>query len=152
MKLIADHPLLVYLEDAFAEADMEGFRTMKRALARKYPHVQMGIFFKSMEHMQSMTTFEPLDEEEMGQWQQKLEASKAEDEKNNIFVKDDVPMVVGQKNANKFTPHIGQFRSGQLATVSELVQMYQYVLNLREECQFGLAFDDRGFEDISVNS
>jgi enolase len=68
LKLITDHPLLCYLEDAFSEQDMEGFRTFKRALARKFPSVQMGVFYKSMEHMQSMTTWEGLDEEESQQW------------------------------------------------------------------------------------
>lgn len=68
MKLIQDHPLLTYLEDAFAEADVEGCRTFKRALARKCPNVQMGVFFKSVEQMQAMTLWEPLDEEEAAQY------------------------------------------------------------------------------------
>jgi hypothetical protein len=52
--MITDHPLLTYIEDAFAEADTEGMRQFKRTLARKAPQVQMGCTFKSFELMQQM--------------------------------------------------------------------------------------------------
>lgn len=54
LKMITDHPLVTYIEDAFAEADTEGMRQFKRTLARKAPQVQMGCFFKSFELMQQM--------------------------------------------------------------------------------------------------
>lgn len=62
--MIADHPLLSYLEDAFAESDVEGYRNFKRTLIKKYPHVQLGIQFKSIEQMMNLTSWEPLTEEE----------------------------------------------------------------------------------------
>jgi enolase len=61
LKLIQDHPLLCYLEDAFADADAEGFRTFKRMLARKAPYVQLGVQVKSIEQLQQATQFEELD-------------------------------------------------------------------------------------------
>jgi enolase len=39
LKMIAEHPLLGYIEDAFAENDMEGHRNFKRTLSKKFPHV-----------------------------------------------------------------------------------------------------------------
>lgn len=63
---------------------------------------------------------------------------------------DDVPQVVGQKNASKFTPHIAQLRTGNLSTVTEMIQIYQFILNQEENNQFGLALDDRTYEDVSV--
>lgn len=124
LKMIQDHPLLAYLEDAFAEVDIESSRQFKRTLARKYPQVQMGIFFKSVENLQNMTSWEPLDEDESTQWQQKVEIARGEDEKTNSMFLDDVPQVVGHKNASKFTPHVAQLRTGNLATVTEMVQIY----------------------------
>jgi len=62
--MIADHPLLSYLEDAFAESDLEGYRNFKRTLSKKYPLVQLGIQFKSVEQMMNLTSWEPLTEDE----------------------------------------------------------------------------------------
>jgi len=39
LKMIQDHPLLAYIEDAFADPDLEGARNFKRSIARKAPHV-----------------------------------------------------------------------------------------------------------------
>ena len=71
MKLIADHPLLAYIEDGFAESDSEGFRSFNRSLRRKYPHVKTGMNFKSVEHLHAVTLWEPLTEEEREQWVEK---------------------------------------------------------------------------------
>lgn len=62
--MIADHPLLGFIEDAFAENDMEGYRNFRRTLNKKFPFVQLGVSFRSIDHMKNMTTWEQLNEEE----------------------------------------------------------------------------------------
>jgi len=55
----------------------------------------MGIFFKSVESLQTMTSWEPLDDDETAQWQQKVDTARGEDEKSSSIFLDDVPQVVG---------------------------------------------------------
>lgn len=56
--MIQEHPLIGYLEDAFADNDFEGFRSFKRNLSKKFPHVQLGVQFKSVEQMKNVTSWD----------------------------------------------------------------------------------------------
>lgn len=71
-----------------------------------------------------MTSWEPLDDEEQTQYQERVQSAQAEDEKNGVCMANDVPQVVGNKNVNKFCPHVGHFRAGALSNVTELVNMF----------------------------
>lgn len=53
------------------------------------------------------------------------------------------------KNWNKVTPSVINLRAGKFATVSDLVDVIAYSKSLPEGQTFGVAIDDRTFEDVS---
>jgi len=70
IKLCNDHPLLTYIEDPFAEKDMEGYRKLKEALVEAgLLHVKIGIkgMFKSsnLHKVREVTSVRPLTAEEV---------------------------------------------------------------------------------------
>ena len=72
MKLCQDHPLITYIEDPFAEADMEGYRKFKDALQEAgLGHIKIGmkyIFRDSLlSRVQEVTSIRPLTAEEQKQ-------------------------------------------------------------------------------------
>lgn len=149
--MIAEHPLLSYIEDAFAENDTEGYRNFKRTLSKKFPHVQLGIQFKSIEHMKSVTNWEVLNEEEQAIYKQQAEVKFPEAQRSFDFILHaEFPPIVASKNATKFTPHSAYIRTGCLTTFSEVGSLFGYVGDLAEENQFRLVLDDRTYEDASV--
>lgn len=149
--MIADHPLLGFIEDAFAENDMEGYRNFRRTLNKKFPFVQLGVSFRSIDHMKNMTTWEPLNEEEQTTYNQQLEIKFPEAQRSDDFlIHVECPPIVGQKNIGKFTPHFAFLRSGALTTQSEFGAVFTYVGDLLAENQFGVVVDDRTYEDSSV--
>ena len=111
LKLIADHPLLTFIEDPFADTDNEAYRNFKAQLSLKYPHVHISRKFKDMQHLQAITMWDSLtmDEEEELRAKQ-LEAEEAA-ANANVAVQE-LARVVGEKNSSKFTPHFASFRSG----------------------------------------
>ncbi len=74
----------------------------------------------------------------------------AQDAKEGITGMHDLPLVVGNKNINKFTPHIAQIRTGALATWTDLSTIYRYIACQPPNYKIGLAVDDRTFEDASI--
>ena len=149
--MIAEHPLLSYIEDAFADNDTESYRNFKRTLSKKFPHVQLGIQFKSIEQMKSVTNWEVLNEEEQAVYRQQAEAKFPEAQRSFDFILNaELPPIVGSKNAAKFTPHTAYIRTGNLTTFSEVGSLFGYVGELAEENQFRLVLDDRTYEDTSV--
>lgn len=74
----------------------------------------------------------------------------SQDAKDNLPVIEDLPKVVGAKNATKFTPHVVQLRTGALTTWSDLAGFYKFIEDQNLETQFGVAVDDRTHEDHSV--
>ena len=42
-KMINDHPLLEYIEDGFADKDIQGYKKCIDKFAAELPHVQIGV-------------------------------------------------------------------------------------------------------------
>lgn len=59
----------------------------------------------------------------------------------------DIPPVIGEKNATKFTPHLASIRVGSFQTASDLQSLWTYVSGLQPHEQFNFILDDRTFED-----
>ena len=69
IKLCQDHPLITYIEDPFAEADMDGYRKFKDSLQEAgLGHIKIGmkhIFRDStLGKVQDVTNIRPLTAEE----------------------------------------------------------------------------------------
>lgn len=69
------------------------------------------------------------------------------EEKEGEVLVQDVPLVVGNKNANKYTPDIASFRCGKFVTSSELQNILTYRNSMKVEDQFQLMMDDRTCEE-----
>jgi hypothetical protein len=109
--------------------------------------------FKSMDHMKTVTNWEPLNEDELVMYQQQAEAKFPEAHRSFDFIlSSEFPPIVGSRNTTKFTPHIAFLRTATLTTMSELGSIFTYVSDLTDENQYGLVLDDRTYEDASVIS
>ena len=68
VKLCQDHPLLTYIEDPFANNDMDGYGKFKEAMAAAgLSHVKIGIkgmFKSSLSKVRDVTSVRPLTAEE----------------------------------------------------------------------------------------
>lgn len=68
VKLCQDHPLVTYLEDPFADKDMEGYRKFREALAAAgLGHVKVAmksIFKSNLGRVREITSIRPLTAEE----------------------------------------------------------------------------------------
>jgi len=66
-KLIADHPLISYVEDAIRVGDVAGWQQWCQLVKEQYEHVQTGVskwFESDLETIKEHTMMEPEDSEE----------------------------------------------------------------------------------------
>lgn len=162
VKMCQDHPLLTYLEDPMADADMDGYRKLREALRENgLNHVQIGMrsIFKetTLGRVQDVTSVRPLTAEE-----QKLEQEAREEEakrpptnekpgKGKEKDKTTIDSAMsGYKSPNydKFTPHCVCLRTSAIATTSDLFDFFRYNASLYDEARFTFVIDDRVNEEV----
>lgn len=67
MDFVEKYPYLTFIEDPFADQDLEGYRLLKMMLKAKYPQVQVCRRFHNFETLENTTTWDPLTPEELNQ-------------------------------------------------------------------------------------
>ena len=81
LKMMREHPLLSYIEDAFAQFDFASHRGFKEQIQEEFSHVKLGLrqlFTRGeIERFKNVTTYVELNEEQ----QSKLEEEKKEAER-----------------------------------------------------------------------
>ena len=101
--------------------------------------------------MRAVTNWETLSEDEQTTYLQQAEVKFPQAQRSFDFILNaEFPPIVGVKNLQKFTPHVGYLRTGALTTQSEIGSLFSYVSDLADENQYGLVLDDRTYEDASV--
>ena len=135
--MLQDHPLVTYIEDPFADSDIEGYKKFKEALAEaNLGHVKIGMkhIFKdsTLVKVQEITSIRPLTAiEEKAEQEHKDEvasrpptneapakggrgaaaASNAASSQMNTYK---------SPNADKFIPSCVSIRTSPLSTISDL--------------------------------
>lgn len=56
--------MLTFVEDPFAENDVEGYRTFQKNLREKFPQVHISKKFKDLQHLKQLTNWDMLTEAE----------------------------------------------------------------------------------------
>lgn len=160
VKLCQDHPLITYVEDPFAEADMEGYRKFKEALQEAgLGHVKIGMkhIFRSslLSKVQDVTSVRPLTAEE-----QKAEEDAREEEakrpptqelgKGKAAAASNASKTESYKGPNhdKFIPHCVSLRTSPLSTVSDLFDFWRYSASLSDEQRFSIIIDDQVNQEV----
>ena len=155
-----DHPFITYIEDPFADADIDGFKKFKEALGEaNLGHVKIGmkhIFRDStLVKVQEITSIRPLTAEE-----QKAE----KDHKDEVASRpptNEAPAKGGRggaaaassnaasqlntyksPNADKFIPGCVSIRTSPLSTISDLFDFVRQSASMSDDNRFSLIIDD----------
>lgn len=156
VKMCQDHPLITYIEDPFADADMEGYRKFKDALQEAgLGHIKIGMknIFResSLSKVREVTSIRPLTSEEQ---KQEVDAKDEESKRppTNEVVGKGKAAAANQAssktesykgpNSDKFIPHCVSLRTSPLSTISDLFDFWRYSASLSDDSRFSLIIDD----------
>lgn len=164
LKLCQDHPLVTYVEDPFAEADMEGYRKFKEALQENgLGHVKIGmkhIFRDStLAKVQEITSIRPLTAEEQKQEEDAKEEEAKRPPTQEVSQGKGKAAAAAASNASKtesykspnhdkFIPHCVNIRTSPLSTVSDLFDFWRYSASLSDENRFSIIIDDQVNQEV----
>mmetsp|Transcript_9852 Transcript_9852/g.12214 ORF Transcript_9852/g.12214 Transcript_9852/m.12214 type:complete len:301 (-) Transcript_9852:248-1150(-) len=151
VKMCQEHPLLSYLEDPFAERDMEGYRKLREALLEAgLTHVKIGmraIFKSSLHRVREVTSVRPLtaEEQDVERAAKEAEAQAANEPAPTKGGKKqaaadkaqvDSSMSYRSPNCDKFVPHCVSIRTSPLDTMSDLIDFFRYSNSMGDENRF----------------
>ena len=127
LKVCNEHPLVVYLEDPYANNDIKGYQKIMVKFKNSAPHVKIGVkaMFAdgNMQKLKSLTNF-VLTESQENLLQENPDANK-----------------------DKFTPHVVHLSRHHSKTVSDTLESFRLVNSYqREERKFTFIMDDGKFE------
>lgn len=160
-KLLQDHPLITYVEDAFAQFDFDAHKALREKLSNELPNVNMGLKqlfthglqkFKYVTDFQDFAGHKPEDEEGTPNPDQadpkadpKKKVSTPADKKKtpeDAGAQDFPAADPNDPNKNKVTPDCAHIQMSGIQTMSEMLNYFVHAANVEEDQQFTLIIDD----------
>mmetsp|Transcript_18127 Transcript_18127/g.17273 ORF Transcript_18127/g.17273 Transcript_18127/m.17273 type:complete len:179 (+) Transcript_18127:271-807(+) len=162
LKVVADHPLVSFIEDPFASHDVKGYTTLLSKVSEGNSSLRVGIRamiqdpalqvresnagsqlsqmsqaknqagFRSLSKLQSVTQF-------VGPQFPGTESHYQLDEEGNVLNQEDL-------NREKFTPHLAFIQRNNHTQIADILQVQQLIASYPSDHQVGIIIADNKIE------
>ena len=171
-KFLQDHPLITYLEDAFAQFDFPNHKALREKLSNELPAVNMALkqvfAHGGLQRFKYVTDFQEfagpkVDADAASQpgaeasaVDSKADSKKAKDKNSTPADKKKTPkdevkeennqdfpvQDANDPNKNKVTPDCAHVQMNSIQTMSQLLKYFVHATNLEEDLRFTIVIDD----------